>query len=91
MAKSRTRRAHAQKIDVPMAASKPNVADVLHAYRWTTLEAKNLLLCISIADNYCGSVGDDLRPAIGVAIDGVARMLAAVDRQFGDDMEVAHG
>jgi hypothetical protein len=57
-------------------------ARALQTYTWATIEAKNLLLCISIAADHGECVDDDLRPALGVAIDGVARLLDGVSRQF---------
>lgn len=56
--------------------------EAVRAYTWATLEAKNLLLCISIAADHGECVDDDLRPALGVAIDGVARLLDGVACKF---------
>ena len=72
--------------------AKSHTAEALQAYRWTTIEAKNLLLCISIAADHAEGVAADLRPAIGVAIDGVARLLGGVSREFADiRVEVPNG
>ncbi len=68
----------------------------VRAYTWAAIEAKNLLLCISIAADHGESVDEDIRPAIGIAIDGVARLLRHVSREFehldvSEDAEVSRG
>lgn len=88
----------------PVPASKPvtpshnDLETAINVYTWATIEAKNLLQCISIAADHGGAVDDDIRPSIGIAIDGVARLLAYVQRQFehvdtnvSTEQEVSHG
>lgn len=86
MAKSRT----------PKASIK-EIAKAVHAYTWATIEAKHLLRCISIAADNAEGVSNELRPAIGLAVDGVARLLGHVEREFEHldsvlrDVEVSNG
>src|SRR5688500_632675 len=73
--------------------------DALRTYIWASIVARNILRCISIATDHGEDVDPDLQPAIGLAIDGVVRLLGYVSRQFEDldngvrpDAEVArHG
>lgn len=66
-----------------MASTTHNdLRTALNVYTWASIEAKNILRCISIAVDHGEAVDDDLRPAIGIAVDGVVRLLAYVERQF---------
>lgn len=66
----------------PVTPSRNELETAVNVYTWATIEAKNLLLCISIAADHGECVDDDIRPAIGIAVDGVARLLNYVSRQF---------
>lgn len=69
-------------ISIAREASRVDLAEALKAYTWATIEAKNLLHCISIAADHAECVDEDIRPAIGIAIDGVARLFRHVSREF---------
>jgi hypothetical protein len=79
----------------PSTPSRNDLETAVNVYTWSTLEAKNLLRCISIATDHGENVDADLQPAIGIALDGVVRLLDYVSRQFEDldnavsDAEVA--
>lgn len=61
----------------------------LNDYQWAVIEAKNILRCISIACDHGEAVAEDLRPAIGVAVDGVNRLLGLVQEKWNGVTDVA--
>lgn len=63
-------------------ANRDDLETAVNVYTWATIEAKHLLRCISVAADHGMAVDDDQRPEIHIAVDGVARLLAYVERQF---------